>query len=179
MSYITGPGSHDSWMVWTNEANFNTEMNPANFQYVNWQEGLGRSSSSASPSGNVATIGPRKILDAKLSARQGIPVYVPLHSGPRRNTVPAGYVFGRLQQSKSSGSSSERNGTHVDPDGTPTGYKIPNKHYRKNYAGDIEKKFTCPPGYELVELDGKLFCRSEKRSWPRRLGRVVKNKNWY
>ena len=66
---------------------------------------------------------------------------------------------------------SERNASDVTSGGTPPGYKQPSKHYRK-YDGIVRKsKVTCPPGYTLVLVKGKLLCRPDGSRLP---GRAVR-----
>ena len=100
----------------------------------------------------------------------------PMISRPARMELLAGGVASLVYDiayGESSGSSSERNGTHVGSGDTPPGLIEPNKHYRK-FEGKVRKsKLTCPPGYELVIYKGKPLCRPVgsdlpgKRTYPR------------
>ena len=80
---------------------------------------------------------------------------------------------------QSSASRSERNASDVGAGGIPSSYRKPDQHFRKTSEGKKLKKITCPPGHELVEWKGKLFCRPEKARYPRSLGRVVRNSRRY
>jgi hypothetical protein len=106
----------------------------------------------------------------------------PMISRPVRMEMLAGAAAGLVYDiayGKSSGSSSEQNGTHVGPGGIPSSYRKPDQHYRKLVDGTKMKKITCPPDYELVEWKGKLFCRPEKAFYPRSKGRIVRNSRRY
>lgn len=85
--------------------------------------------------------------------------------------LATGPVESFYEKIMSSGSRSERNASNVCPGGTPPGYKQPSKHYRK-YDGIVRKsKVTCPPGYTLVLVKGKLLCRPDGSRLP---GRAVR-----
>jgi len=119
-----------------------------------------------------------RVYQAGAGATEGLIVagYVtkPMISRPVRMELIAGGVAGLVYDiayGKSSGSSSERNGTHVGPGGTTPGYKQPSKHYRK-YDGKVRKsKLSCPEGYTLVLVKGKPLCRPNGSKLP---GKVVR-----
>ncbi len=84
----------------------------------------------------------------------------PMISRPARMELLAGATAGLVYDiayGKSSGSSSERNGTHVGPGGTknrPDTYSIPQTGYTKR-AGT---KGPCDDGYVLAKVKGKWLC---------------------
>ena len=91
----------------------------------------------------------------------------PMISRPVRMELMAGGVAGMVYDiayGKSSGSSSERNGTHVGPGGTrlrePTmSQKDINRSiamYGRNLAE--MSKAICPKGYRLREIRGRFVC---------------------
>jgi hypothetical protein len=84
----------------------------------------------------------------------------PMISRPVRMEMLAGAAAGLVYDiayGKSSGSSSEQNGTHVGPGGTFSGkgkksmQKMVKPIYRKG-------RDPCPPGYRLRTVDGKRMC---------------------
>ena len=90
MSYIPGSeDTSDSWMLWTNEANYNTTMDPAKFSYVNWEAYFIRDPvrEQAPKTQYLTASHEQKYLDRSMSEQMGLPVWLPLPSGPRRNTT--------------------------------------------------------------------------------------------
>ena len=155
MTYINIIGDEEEHVtIWTGGANYAGTMDPGRFHI----ETHGSSS-------DVEIVGPRKYLDARLSEEHGIPIYRPLTSGPRRNTVPTGYVFGGAGKSvaqvgviaangKSPDVRSERNASDVTSGGTSSGknskqprmYSIPQTGYKKT----IGRRGPCRKGYVLA-----------------------------
>ncbi len=172
MTYINvvGDWEQEYLTLWTGGANYGGTMDPGRFHI--------EVHGSSSPGHEVGH--ERKYFDWRASEKHGIAIYRPLTSGARRNTVPTGYIFSKPVStirgqmpvnSMSSGSSSERNGTHVGPDGKPSEYLLPNKHYRKDHRGPAVgtvrlRKLTCPEGYELVMVKGKPLCRPIRSGLP-------------
>ncbi len=158
MTYINIVGEQDEYAtLWTGGANYAGMMDPGKFKI----ETYGSSS-------DVEFVAQPKYLDARLSEEHGIPIYRPLTSGPRRNTVPTGYVFGGAGKSvaqvgviaangKSPDVRSERNASDVTSGGTPSGngkktmQKMVKPVYRKG-------RDPCPPGYRLRTRNGKRMC---------------------
>ncbi len=158
MTYINIVGEQDEYAtLWTGGANYAGMMDPGKFKI----ETYGSSS-------DVEFVALPKYLDARLSEEHGIPIYRPLTSGPRRNTVPTGYVFGGSGKSvaqvgviaangKSPDVRSERNASDVTSGGTPSGngkktmQKMVKPVYRKG-------RDPCPPGYRLRTRNGKRMC---------------------
>ena len=157
MTYITIVGDQDEYAtLWTGGANYAGTMDPGRFH-----------TQVVSNTHEVSIVdAERKYFDWQASDKYGIAIYRPLTSGARRNTVPTGYKFGAYYgasggmlttNSQSSGSSSERNGTHVGPGGTSSGngektmQKMVKPIYRKG-------RDPCPPGYRLRTVDGKRMC---------------------
>ena len=85
----------------------------------------------------------------------------PMISRPVRMEMLAGAAAGLVYDIayKSSGSSSERNGTHVGPGGTvfeqTAGGKSDSKMVKPVYR---KGRDPCPPGYRLRTVNGKRMC---------------------
>ena len=91
----------------------------------------------------------------------------PMISRPVRMEIIAGGVAGMVYDiayGKSSGSSSERNGTHVGPGGTtsvePTMSQNDIRYFVKAYGfGSKElSKQACPKGHKLTNVGGRYIC---------------------
>lgn len=159
MTYINIVGDEEEHVtLWTGGANYAGTMDPGKFQI------------GVHGTGNVEPVGPqRKYLDWRASQEHGIPIYRTLTSGARRNTVPTGYVFGGTNvakvgviavNGKSSGSSSEQNGTHVGPGGTSSGNRSGGSTISPTKFVDSrgETRHSCPRGYELKRIGRRFMC---------------------
>eukprot|EP00661_Eupelagonemidae_sp_cell13_P010810 gene10810-biopygen16821 len=90
-----------------------------------------------------------KYLDVRMSEMHGIPIYTPLHSGSRRNVVPAGYVHGQFRDQlfQSPGNSSQvLPAGSARPGGNTPGVYVPKTgHETRN--GKILGNGSCKKGY--------------------------------
>ena len=162
MTYINIVGDQEEHVtLWTGGANYAGTMDPGKFKI----ETYGSSS-------DVEVVGPRKYLDARLSEEHGIPIYRPLTSGPRRNTVPTGYVFtGKsvaqvgviAANGKSPDVRSERNASDVTSGGTSSGKKTKGPvsygdlTFKPGYK--TGRRGPCDPGYLLQKKsNGRWAC---------------------
>ena len=89
----------------------------------------------------------------------------PMISRPVRMELLAGAAAGLVYDiaTQSSGSSSERNGTHVGPGGTPYLDIQQPRRVRAGIGTKYETRYRCPKGYELRKIDGRWLCVREKR----------------
>ena len=164
MTYINIVGDEDEYAtLWTGGANYAGMMDPGKFKI----ETHGSSS-------DVEIVGPRKYLDPRLSEEHGIPIYRPLTSGPRRNTVPTGYVFGGAGKSvaqvgvfaangKSPDVSSEQNATDVTSGGTLSGkngsYPLSKKQVKRLLDPSPKYDYNpCRKGYVPRRINGRWHC---------------------
>ena len=160
MTYINIVGDEEEHVtLWTGGANYAGTMDPGKFKIASYGS-----------SSDVEIVGPRKkYLDARLSEEHGIPIYRPLSSGPRRNTVPTGYVFtGRsvakvgaiAVNGKSPDVRSERNASDVTSGGTSSGKKSRGSTIKPTKFVDSrgETRHSCPRGYELKRIGRRFMC---------------------
>lgn len=87
-------------------------------------------------------------------------IFAPLVSKPARRELIGGLAAGivyDIAYGKSSGSSSEQNGTYVGPGGISSnkGKKSMQKMVKPIYR---KGRDPCPPGYRLRTVDGKRMC---------------------
>ena len=154
------------------------ENNPSHYQYHTWdQVGIDSPWHTSVSSEGKPVVYASKYLDVRLSEMHGIPIYIPLHSGARRNVVPTGYVHGQFRDQlfQSPGNSSQ-----VLPAGSarPGGTTVPpilptrtiNRMMKMSNSADRSRwrreGGACPSGYELKKVKGKWMCvrKSSKKS---------------
>lgn len=161
MTYLNVVGDEDEYLtLWTGGANYAGTMDPGKFHI------------GVHGAGNTEVVGTaRKYLDKRMSDEHGIPIYRPLISGPRRNTVPTGYVFGGAGRSvaqvgvftvngKSPDSRSERNASNVGSGGTTPGITSGGRTIKptKFINSRGETRHSCPRGYELQRIGKRFMC---------------------
>ena len=159
MTYVNIVGNEDEYVtLWTGGANYGGTMDPGRMHI----ETHGSST-------QVSVVdAERKYFDWRATDKHGIPIYRPLTSGPRRNTVPTGYVFtgkrvARVGVLAANGQSSDvgraSEGT-VASGGTTRPSKKPKSMITPTTFRDSrgERRQSCPRGYELKRVGKRMMC---------------------
>ncbi len=171
MPYL-GESANPSGMVWTNEANWATDMAPQFMEFHTWDQiGVSSPWQTSVPSEGKPVVHAAKYLDVRLSEMHGIPIYTPLYSGARRNVVPAGYVHGQFRDQlfQSPGNSSQvLPAGSARPGGTKGSYHLEGLGLTRRQFDRIEKGAfnPCVEGYVPRKVRGKWMCvpKSSKKS---------------
>jgi hypothetical protein len=159
LTYVNIVGDEDEYVtLWTGGANYGGTMDPGRFHIE----------AHGTPTQVSVVDAERKYFDWRATDKHGIPIYRPLTSGARRNTVPTGYRFGAhygalggalTTNRKSSDVGRASEGT-VASGGTTRPSRKPKSMITPTTFRDSrgESRQSCPRGYELRRVGKRMMC---------------------